>query len=145
MEAEEKVMVEVFKTDGHINSSIFNTDHNVSLLVKSTSHSRSVARSSPPVSVFSGVIHQPMRSVEHSMRLCNPPVSTEKKKTRQSVRISDDYDADSLQEQCLQQVRMVERSYKMPRSHDSTRLVYSQESNMARRAPSFPDPTAPSF
>ena len=43
LEAEEKVMDEVFKTDGHITPSIFNTDHNVSSLVKSTSHSRSVA------------------------------------------------------------------------------------------------------
>ena len=33
LEAEEKVMGEIFKADGHITPSIFNTDHNVSLLV----------------------------------------------------------------------------------------------------------------
>ena len=41
-EAEEKVMNEIFKTDGHT-LSIFNTDHNVSLLVKYASLLRSGA------------------------------------------------------------------------------------------------------
>ena len=128
LEAEEKVMDEIFKTDGHITPAIFNTDHNVSLLVKSASQSRksvtrsspqdsvvsdvinqsmkSVARSSSPVSVVSGVINQSMRSVDHSMRLSNPSLSKEKQKTSQPARFYGDYDADSLQEQCRQTVRI---------------------------------------
>ena len=271
LEAEEKVMDEIFKTDGHITTSIFNTDHSVSLLVKSASHLRSgarfsppdsvvshvinqsmqsvarsscpvsvvsdvinqsmqsvarsscpvsvvsdvinqsmqsvarsscpvsvvsdvinqsmqsvarsscpvsvvsdvinqsmqsvarsspqvsvvsdvinqsmqsVARSSPQVSVVSGVISQSMRSVDHSLRLLNHPVSEEKQKTSQSARFYGDYDADSLQDQCRQTVGMEDLSSKMVKSHGSTKLVYSYGSDNARRTPSFPDPTAPTF
>ena len=150
LEAEEKVMGEIFKADGHITPSIFNTDHNVSLLVKFASDvinqsMKSVARSSCPVSVVSGVISQSMKSVDYSMRLFNHPVSEEWQRRSQSARFHGDYDADSLQEQCRQTVGMEDRSSKMVKSHASTQLVYSHGSDNARRNPSFPDPTAPTF
>ena len=66
LEAEEKVMGEIFKADSHITPSIFNTDHYVSLLVKSASHLRSGARSSSPDSVVSDAINQSMQSVARS-------------------------------------------------------------------------------
>ena len=66
----EEVMDEIFRTDGHISPSISNTDHNVSLLVKSASHLRSVARSSPPVSVVSDIINQSRQSVARSGSQC---------------------------------------------------------------------------
>ena len=106
---------------------------------------KSDAQSSSPVSVVSGVISQSMRSVDHSMRLFNPPVSEKRQKTRQSARFCGDYDADSLQEQCRQTVAMEEPRSKMVKSHDSTKLVYYHGSDNEERTPSFPDPTAPTF
>ena len=106
---------------------------------------QSVARSSPQVSVVSGVISQSMKSVDYSMRLFNHPVSEEWQRRSQSARFHGDYDADSLQEQCRQTVGMEDRSSKMKKSHASTQLVYYHGSDNARRNPSFPDPTAPTF
>eukprot|EP00112_Aurelia_sp_Birch-Aquarium-sp1_P003845 Seg1433.6 transcript_id=Seg1433.6/GoldUCD/mRNA.D3Y31 product="hypothetical protein" protein_id=Seg1433.6/GoldUCD/D3Y31 len=82
LEAEEKVMDEIFKTDGHITPSNFNTDHNVSLLVKSANRLRLVARSSPPDSVVSDIINQSIRSVARS----SFPVSVVSDVINQSMR-----------------------------------------------------------
>ena len=56
---------------------------------------QSVASSSSQVTVVSGVISPSIRSVDHSMGLLNPPVSEEKQKKSQSARFYGDYDADS--------------------------------------------------
>ena len=149
LEAEEKVMGEVYKSDGQIIPSIFNTDQQGSLSAKQLRSAD--AQSSSEQLVVSGFINQPIRSItepspmtskDGAVRLDtlhNLPVVTERKKVSTFDRFcgKDDF----LQECCYEKVK-TEDSRRKAMSQESTKLVYSTGDDIARGTSSFPNPAA---